>query len=349
MPVSKKQNTGSSKSGQTTLEKLRETGTTIVADTGDFEMISQYKPQDSTTNPTLILKASEKEAYTELVDSVIEKYVTAKKIKTESDVTPEVCEAIFDRILVAFGEQILKIVPGRVSTEVDAKYSFDKEGSINKAKEIIKLYEDDGISKERVLIKLSSTWEGIQAAKVLEKEYGIHVNCTLLFSFPQAVAAAEAGVSLISPFVGRIMDWYKNTYNKTYTAEDDPGVHSVRRIYNYYKKHGYKTIVMGASFRTVDELKALGGIDFLTISLKLLDELNNSTEDVTRSLDPETAKKEGEDKTSFINDESKFRFELNEDAMTTEKLAEGIRNFAKDAQTLHGIIKDKIISKHINK
>lgn len=239
-----------------------------------------------------------------------------------------------DRLLVEFGKEILAIVPGRVSTEVDARLSFDKDATIKKALEIIKLYESIGINKDRILIKIASTWEGIQAAKELEEKHNIHCNLTLLFSFVQAVACAEAKVTLISPFVGRILDWYKASTGKDYDAESDPGVVSVRKIFNYYKKFGYNTIVMGASFRNTGEIKALAGCDYLTVAPKLLEELLNSTEDVPKVLDSESAQALEDTKVSYINDESEFRFLLNEDAMATEKLAQGIRGFAKDAETL---------------
>ncbi|EGA85554.1 Tal1p [Saccharomyces cerevisiae VL3] len=247
-----------------------------------------------------------------------------------------------DRLLVEFGKEILKIVPGRVSTEVDARLSFDTQATIEKARHIIKLFEQEGVSKERVLIKIASTWEGIQAAKELEEKDGIHCNLTLLFSFVQAVACAEAQVTLISPFVGRILDWYKSSTGKDYKGEADPGVISVKKIYNYYKKYGYKTIVMGASFRSTDEIKNLAGVDYLTISPALLDKLMNSTEPFPRVLDPVSAKKEAGDKISYISDESKFRFDLNEDAMATEKLSEGIRKFSADIVTLFDLIEKKV-------
>lgn len=329
-PAAKKQKFANS------LEALKATGTVVVADTGDFESIAKFTPQDATTNPSLILAAAKQDAYAKLIDAAVE---YGKKHGSNID---EQVEISVDKLLVEFGTAILKVVPGRVSTEVDARLSFDKEATVKKALEIIKLYEAEGISKERVLIKIASTWEGIQAAQELEKDYGIHVNLTLLFSFSQAVAAAEANVTLISPFVGRILDWYKAKTGETYTAETDPGVESVKNIYNYYKKHGYKTIVMGASFRNVGEIKALAGVDYLTISPKLLDELMASQDPVPQVLDPESAKDQGSGRVSFINDESKFRFELNEDAMATEKLSEGIRKFSADIVTLFDLIKAKI-------
>lgn len=310
------------------LAQLKATGTTIVTDTGEFESIAKYTPQDATTNPSLILAASKKEEYAHLVDAAV-KYASEKS----GDAKQKAAIAL-DKLLVEFGKEILKIVPGRVSTEVDARLSFDKEATIKKALEIIKLYEAEGILKDRVLIKIASTWEGIQAAKELEEKYQIHCNLTLLFSFVQAVACAEAKVTLISPFVGRILDWYKASTGKDYDAESDPGVVSVRDIYNYYKKFGYDTIVMGASFRNTGEIKALAGCDFLTVSPKLLEELINSQEPVKKVLSADAAQAADLTKVSYINDEAEFRFLLNEDAMATEKLAQGIRGFAKDANTL---------------
>ncbi|CCF56064.1 hypothetical protein KAFR_0A06290 [Kazachstania africana CBS 2517] len=330
-PSTKKQKTSGS-----SLEQLKASGTVVVADTGDFESIAKFQPQDSTTNPSLILAAAKQPAYAKLIDVAVEYGKQNGKTKDEK------VELAVDRLLVEFGKEILKIVPGRVSTEVDARLSFDKEATIAKAIEIIELYKAQGISKERILIKIASTWEGIQAARELEAKHGIHCNLTLLFSFGQAVACAEANVTLISPFVGRIMDWYKAKSGETYTGETDPGVKSVRRIYNYYKKHGYNTIVMGASFRNVDEIKALAGVDYLTISPNLLEELLNSNDAVPKVLNPAQAKKDGDAKISFINDESKFRFDLNEDAMATEKLAEGIRKFSADIVTLIDMIEKKV-------
>lgn len=301
--------------------------TTVVADTGNFEAIDQYKPTDATTNPSLILAASEMPQYQDLVKEVVKSAIIEK-----SDENDQVALAI-DKLFVKFGMKILEIVPGRVSTEVDARLSFDKEAQIEKAKSLIAMYEKEGIDKKRVLIKLSSTWEGIQAAKVLEAEYGITCNLTLLFAFAQAVACAEANVNLISPFVGRIFDWYvKNTGQKTFEPKEDPGVKSVTQIYNYYKKFGYKTIVMGASFRNVGQITALTGCDNLTISPKLLDELNKMKDELKPELTPESASMVEMEKISL--DEKQFRWLLNEDAMATEKLAEGIRKFAADAVKL---------------
>lgn len=244
---------------------------------------------------------------------------------------------------MSFGEEILKLVPGRVSTEVDASLSFDTQGTIKKALQIIKLYEDAGINKERVLIKIASTFDGIQAARVLEKEHGVHCNLTLLFGFGQAVACAEAGVTLISPFVGRILDWYKAATGKEYTAVEDPGVASVKKIYTYYKQHGYKTVVMGASFRNVGEIEELAGVDFLTISPKLLDELKNSNKTLTQKLSPEQAKAAAAiPKVSYINDRPAFDLALFEDQMAFDKLHGGIRGFAKDAKTLRELIAAQI-------
>lgn len=306
------------------LEQLRQY-TTVVADTGDFQSIRSYTPQDSTTNPSLILRAVQKDAYR----SLLEKAVRDNKEKP--------VEAIIDRLLVSFGCEILKIVPGRVSTETDARLSFDTEGSIRKGRELIALYEAAGIPRERVLIKIASTWEGIKAARVLEKE-GIRCNMTLLFSLAQAVACAEAGVQLISPFVGRIYDWYKKSTGQEYAGADDPGVQSVRRIYNYYRKFGYKTEVMGASFRNPGQITELAGCDLLTISPDLLKKLSESEAPVTRKLSPETAKTDPAEKMQL--DEKTFRFLLNEDAMATEKLSEGIRLFCADTVKLEQMIAD---------
>ncbi|CAN6655936.1 transaldolase [Trichomonascus vanleenenianus] len=313
------------------LEALKATGTIIVTDTGEFESIAKYKPQDATTNPSLILAASKKEAYAALVESAI----NAAKNTPGAQTKREKAEAALDYLLVEFGSKILEIVPGRVSTEVDARLSFDKEATIAKALKIIDLYEKKGISKDRVLIKIASTWEGIQAARELEAKHGIHVNLTLLFSFVQAVAAAEAHATLISPFVGRILDWYKKATGKTYESHEDPGVHSVKNIFNYYKKHGYKTIVMGASFRNTGEIEELAGVDFLTVSPALLEQLYNSTEPVPKKLDAATAKAaSGLEKVSYIDNEPAFRFNLNDDQMSTEKLSEGIRKFSEDTVVL---------------
>jgi len=319
-----------------TLEQLKQF-TTVVADTGNFEAIDQYKPTDATTNPSLILQASQMPQYESIVKAAV-----AEAIKEAQDENARVTLAI-DKLFVQFGMEILKIVPGRVSTEVDARLSFDKDAQIEKAKALIAMYEKQGIDKKRVLIKLSATWEGIQAAKVLEAEYGITCNLTLLFAFAQAVACAEANVNLISPFVGRIYDWYvKTTGQKEYAPKEDPGVKSVTAIYNYYKKFGYKTIVMGASFRNVNQIKALAGCDNLTISPKLLDELSKSTDPLEKQLSAEDAQKLDLEKISL--DEQQFRWLLNEDAMATEKLSEGIRKFAEDAVKLESHLRELIKS-----
>lgn len=307
----------------------------MVADTGDFHAMEQFKPTDATTNPSLILAAANQKKYAHLIEKA------AECGKKSGSTLAEQVEAALDVTCVLFGKEILNIIPGRVSTEVDARLSFNKEASIEKAKRLIALYEGLGVSKERVLIKLASTWEGIQAAKELEEKYGIHCNLTLLFSFAQAVACAEAGVTLISPFVGRILDWYvANTDKKTYEAKEDPGVTSVTKIYNYYKKFGYKTVVMGASFRNIGEIRELAGCDFLTISPKLLEELEESNEPVRKVLNVESAKKSDLQKISL--DEAEFRWLLNEDEMATDKLCEGIRKFAADVRKLEKLLQETI-------
>ncbi|XP_046394329.1 probable transaldolase [Ischnura elegans] len=305
--------------------------TTVVADTGDFEAMKKYKPTDATTNPSLILSAANMPQYKHLIEKAVD---YAKK--TSRNLQEQV-EAAADMLFVLFGMEILKIIPGRVSTEVDARLSFDKEGSINKAKKLISLYEELGIKKERILIKLASTWEGIQAARVLEKDHGIHCNLTLLFSLCQAVACADAKVTLISPFVGRILDWHvANTGVKTFEPKEDPGVKSVTQIYNYYKKFGHKTVVMGASFRNVGEVRALAGCDLLTISPKLLEELDSSNAEVQCVLSEKSALKE--DIEAMEMNESAFRWHLNEDQMATDKLSEGIRKFAQDSRKLEKML-----------
>ena len=304
------------------LEQLKQF-TTIVADTGDFQSIEAFAPQDATTNPSLILKAVQKDEYKPLLEKTVREHAKLSM------------EEIIDRVLVAFGQEILKIIPGRVSTETDARLSFDTEGSIAKGRALIALYEAAGVKRERVLIKIASTWEGIRAAEILEKE-GIQTNLTLLFSFAQAAACADAGVFLISPFVGRIYDWFKKANNKEYTGADDPGVQSVQRIYSYYRKFGYKTEVMGASFRNTSQILELAGCDLLTVSPELLKQLAESDAKVERKLTPEAAKQSKDEKLSL--NESQFRLMLNDDAMATEKLAEGIRAFAADAVKLEKII-----------
>jgi transaldolase len=310
----------------TQLDQLKQF-TIVVADTGDFASMKEYAPRDATTNPSLILKAAALPAYAHLLDQAVK----------EAGATAST-EQIIDRLLVLFGQEILKIVPGRVSTEVDARLSFDRDGSIAKAREIIALYEKAGIPRERILIKLASTWEGIKAAELLQKEK-INCNLTLLFSFAQAVACAEARVQLISPFVGRILDWYKKSTGKDYAPAEDPGVRSVTEIYTYYKKFGHATEVMGASFRNKGEITELAGCDLLTISPQLLGELKASTEPLVRRLDPVKASAADLQKVSF--DEKAFRFAFNEDAMATEKTAEGIRVFAADIRKLEDLIRQK--------
>jgi len=303
------------------LEQLKKF-TTVVADTGDFASMMAYKPVDATTNPSLIFSASQDPKYQYLVEDAIS---YAKALTSEKE---EQLKKALDKLAVNFGIKILEIVPGRVSTEVDARLSFDVKGTIAKARELISLYESAGISRERILIKIASTWEGIRAAEVLEKE-GIHCNLTLLFSLTQAVACAEAGVTLISPFVGRILDWHKKDRGiADIPPEEDPGVKSVTAIYNYFKKFGYATQVMGASFRNMGEIIQLSGCDLLTISPALLKELEQTEGVLERKLDSEKAK--NADIQTLKIDEINFRWMLNEDAMATEKLAEGIRNFTKD-------------------
>ncbi|XP_064490414.1 transaldolase-like [Ornithodoros turicata] len=319
---------------KSSLDQLKEV-TTVVADTGDFEVLKDYRPTDSTTNPSLILAASKLPRYARLVDEA-----AAYGKKTGS--TPEEqLENAMDKLLVLFGCEILKIIPGRVSTEVDARLSFDKKRLINKALRLVELYKEAGIDKERILVKLASTWEGLKAAEVLEKEHGVHCNMTLLFNFTQAVACAEAGVTLISPFVGRILDWYvANTAQKSFEPLEDPGVKRVTSIYNYYKKFDYPTVVMGASFRNVGEIHALAGCDLLTISPSLLSELAASTKPVQQYLSKEHAKTLDLKKIEL--NEEVFRWELNEDQMATEKLSDGIRKFAADAVKLEDILKEKM-------
>lgn len=305
--------------------------TTVVADTGDIQAIAKYRPQDATTNPSLLLKAAQMPEYRGLVDEAL-KYASRRGAAED-----ERRAAFVDKLAVNFGVEILKLVPGRVSTEVDASLSFDTRRSVDKARQLIALYESSGVPRERVLIKLGSTWEGIRAAELLEKDR-IHCNLTLLFSFAQAVACAEARVTLISPFVGRIYDWYKKARNvPDIPVAEDPGVESVRRIYTYYKKFDYPTQVMGASFRKVEQIIELAGADLLTISPDLLEKLAGATGDVERKLDPGTAK--SADVKQLHLDEPSFRFMHNEDAMGTDKLAEGIRVFYADARKLEQFAK----------
>ena len=307
--------------------------TTVVADTGDFASMKAYAPQDATTNPTLIEKAVEMPAY----QGLLEKAVAEGKGGAGSKEVR--ARAIIDQLLTLFGREILKIVPGRVSTEVDARLSFDVQATVEKARHLIEIYRAAGIDRERILIKIAATWEGAQAAKIVQKE-GIQCNLTLMFSLPQAVACAEAGARLISPFVGRIYDWYKKSTGKEYVGAEDPGVKSVRQIYAYYKKFGYATQVMGASFRNMGQILELAGCDLLTISPNLLGELQSSSVAVVQKLDLAEAKKDQIEKLPL--DEKSFRFLLNEDAMATEKLAEGIRLFSADIVKLEKKILAKI-------
>ncbi|GIK00191.1 sedoheptulose-7-phosphate:D-glyceraldehyde-3-phosphate transaldolase [Aspergillus viridinutans] len=318
------------------LEQLKATGTVVVCDSGDFATIGKYKPQDATTNPSLILAASKKPEYASLIDAAVQKG------KREGKTLDEQVDATLDSLLVEFGKKILEIIPGKVSTEVDAHYSFDTQASVDKALHIIKLYEKQGISKDRILIKIASTWEGIKAAHILQSQHGINCNLTLMFSLVQAIAAAEAGAFLISPFVGRILDWYKAAHKRDFSPEEDPGVKSVQSIFNYYKKYGYKTIVMGASFRNTGEITELAGCDYLTISPNLLEELYNSTAPVPKKLDAAGAASLDIPKRSYLHDEATFRFDFNEEAMAVEKLREGISKFAADAVTLKELLKQKI-------
>jgi transaldolase len=304
------------------LEQLRQM-TVVVADSGDFEEIAQYKPRDATTNPSLLFKAAQMPDYRRLLEDVI------SAAQGESEDHDAQVDACMDRLLIAFGKEILKIIPGRVSTEVDARLSFDTEGTKEKARRLIGLYEADGIDRKRILIKVASTWEGIRAAEQLEKE-DIHCNLTLLFGFAQAVACAEAGVTLISPFVGRIHDWYlKKQGVKSFAPAEDPGVQSVTKIYYYFKKFDYPTEIMGASFRNIGEITELAGCDLLTISPELLGELQKTEGILERKLSPEKAKSLKLEKLHL--DEKTFRWMLNEDAMATEQLADGIRRFNADA------------------
>ncbi|KAK4624715.1 Transaldolase [Fulvia fulva] len=318
------------------LDQLKATGTVVVADSGDFATIKKYQPQDATTNPSLILAASKKPEYAKLIDEAV---AYGKKQGSNID---EKVDHTLDALLVQFGKEILQIVPGKVSTEVDARYSFDKKQSVAKALHIIDLYKEQGIDKSRVLIKLASTYEGIQAAHELQTKHGVNCNLTLMFSLVQAIAAAEAGAFLISPFVGRILDWYKANTKQEYSAENDPGVKSVQQIFNYYKKFGYNTIVMGASFRNIGEITELAGCDYLTIAPNLLEQLYNSQCKVPKKLISEDASSLNLEKKSYLNDEANFRFDFNEDTMAVHKLSEGISKFAADAVTLRDILKDKI-------
>ena len=320
---------------KTLLQQLR-TMTTVVADTGDIEAIEQVKPQDATTNPSLITAAAQMPQYQPIVDGVL---LDAKKKLGEDASDKDVAKEAFKHLAIAFGKQILAIVPGRVSTEVDARLSYDTEGTMKMAHDIIQLYADQGISKERILIKIASTWEGIRAAEQLEKQ-GIHCNLTLLFGLHQAVACAEAKVTLVSPFVGRILDWYKKDTGKDYQGADDPGVQSVTTIYNYFKHFGYKTVVMGASFRNIGEIREIAGCDLLTISPHLLHELDSVQEDLPRKLDPEKAKTLTIERISI--DEPTFRKMHAADQMATDKLEEGIQGFTKAMIALEKLLGDRL-------
>ena len=312
--------------------------TTVVADTGDIDAISAYTPTDATTNPSLLYKAAQQPQYEQLLNDAIG-YAMSRSEQMESRAID-----MMDKLAVNFGVEILGIIPGRISTEVDARLSFDTDATIARAESLIGLYKQAGIDTSRILIKIASTWEGIQAAAELERR-GIHCNLTLMFSLAQAIAAAEAGATLISPFVGRIMDWYKKAEGvDKYAAADDPGVRSVTTIYNYYKYHGYSTVVMGASFRNSDEILELAGCDLLTISPDLMEELRSAKGEVMRHLDAEKAK--SMDIQTIAMHESAFRWMMNEDAMATEKLAEGIRNFAKDAAKLEAFACQKCEDAH---
>ncbi|WP_434138678.1 transaldolase [Photobacterium leiognathi] len=314
----------------TKLEQLRAL-TTVVADTGDIKDITKYQPEDATTNPSLILKAAQIAEYAPLIEASIA-YAKAQS----SDKAQQVQDTC-DMLAVNIGKEILNVVPGRISTEVDARLSYDTEGSVAKARQLIKMYNDAGISNDRILIKLASTWEGIRAAEILEKE-GINCNLTLLFSFAQARACAEAGVYLISPFVGRIMDWYKAKEGRDFAPQEDPGVISVTNIYNYYKEHGYNTVVMGASFRNTGEILELAGCDRLTISPQLLQELEEAQGEVVEKLKAATELKD----CPAAMTHAEFLWEHNQDAMAVEKLAEGIRNFAIDQGKLEAMIAERL-------
>lgn len=312
------------------LEQLRKL-TTVVADTGEIDAIKKYQPEDATTNPSLILKAAQIEEYAPLIDASIE------YAKAQSDDKAQQVQDTCDMLAVNIGKEILKTIPGRISTEVDARLSYDMEGSVAKARQLVKMYNDAGITNDRILIKLASTWEGIRAAEILEKE-GINCNLTLLFSFAQARACAEAGVFLISPFVGRIMDWYKAKEGRNFEAQEDPGVLSVTSIYNYYKEYGYNTVVMGASFRNIGEILELAGCDRLTIAPALLAELEAAEGEVVEKLvDSKGAKERPAAMTH-----AEFLWDHNQDAMAVEKLAEGIRNFAVDQGKLEAMIEAKL-------
>lgn len=314
------------------LDQLRQF-TRVVADTGDFEAMKKFAPEDATTNPSLILKAAGMPAYAGLMDKAV------ADARSSGAIGDRLVHQVFENLLILFGLEILKIVPGRVSTETDAAYSFDVDALVNQGQHFIRLYEKAGIPRERILIKIASTWEGVKAAEILQQS-NINCNMTLLFSLGQAVACAQVGAKLISPFVGRILDWHKAKSGKDFAPADDPGVQSVQTIYHYYKKFDHPTEVMGASFRNKGEIIELAGCDLLTISPELLGELAASNDPVPRKLDPERAKAADIDR--FTVDERSFRWMLNEDAMATEKTAEGIRKFHADALKLHELIRKKL-------
>lgn len=317
------------------LAQLRQM-TTVVADTGDIHSIEKFHPQDSTTNPSLITAAAQMPQYQQIVDDVL---LGAQKELGNGAKESDVATLAFERLAVAFGQKILAIIPGRVSTEVDARLSYDTAGTMAKARSIIDQYKKLGIAKERILIKIASTWEGIRAAEQLEKE-GIHCNLTLMFGLHQAIACAEAGVTLTSPFVGRILDWYKKDTGKDYKGADDPGVQSVTKVYNYFKKFGYKTVVMGASFRNIGEIKELAGCDLLTISPQLLAELDSTEGELPRKLDPAHAKSLEIEKLTI--DEATFRKMHAADRMATDKLAEGIKGFSDALVNLEKLLADRL-------
>jgi transaldolase len=320
---------------QNILEQLK-AFTVVVADTGDFQSIVEYRPRDATTNPSLLAAAAQMPAY----DAVVEGALADAKREAKGATGERLVADAMDRLAVAFGRKILEIIPGRVSTEVDARLSFDADKTVDKARHLIGLYEAAGVKRDRVLIKIASTWEGIRAAERLERE-GIHCNLTLLFGLHQAIACADAGVTLISPFVGRILDWHKkNSGRDAYPPAEDPGVVSVTRIYNYYKKHGYKTEVMGASFRNADEIVELAGCDLLTIAPKLLGELAKREGTLERKLDPQRARERGEDR--IVVDEAAFRKMHAEDQMANDKLAEGIDGFSKAIVELEAVLAKRL-------
>jgi len=320
---------------QTLLQQLRQM-TVVVSDTGDIQAIEHYKPQDATTNPSLITAAAQMPQYKQIVDDVL---MQAKQELGSNAKDQDIASLAFKGLAVAFGKKILNIIKGRVSTEVDARISYDTDATINTAHSIIEQYEKDGISRERVLIKIASTWKGIKAAEQLEKE-GIHCNLTLLFGLHQAVACADAGVTLVSPFVGRILDWYKKDTGRDYQGAEDPGVQSVTRIYNYYKRFGYKTQVMGASFRNIGEIKELAGCDLLTISPNLLKELDSTEGELPRKLDPEKAKSMNIEKIPL--DEATFETMHQADRMASDKLTEGIKGFSDALVSLEKLLADRL-------